>query len=195
VAAKDCSASSEPLQTAYHDAFDAWMAVSHLQFGPLEAENRTFDLAFWPDPRSFTPKALTSLISSEDPVAENPEEFASVSVAAKGFYGLGFLLFDPRISSLGSDIYRCQLTRVIAENLSITAQDALTDWQERYVDLMLSPSSTSIYRSDEEVMKTLFNALTTGLQFTSEIRLGGPLGTFDRPRPKRAEKRDALTGL
>ncbi|MGR3661898.1 MAG: imelysin family protein [Paracoccaceae bacterium] len=188
-AAKDCSATFAPLQMAYHDAFDAWMAVSHLQFGPLETENRTFDLAFWPDPRSFTSKALTALISTEDPVAENADDFASVSVAAKGFYGLEFLLFDPRISTLGSDMYRCQLARVITENLSKTAQDVLTDWQERYVDLMLHPNSDAIYRSDEEVLKTLFNSLTTGLQFTSEIRLGRPLGTFEKPRPRRAEAR------
>jgi predicted lipoprotein len=33
----------------------------------------------------------------------------------------------------------------------------------------------------------MFKALTTGLQFTSESRLGRPLGTYDHPHPKRAE--------
>lgn len=33
----------------------------------------------------------------------------------------------------------------------------------------------------------LFKSLSTGLQFTSDIRIGRPLGTIDHPRPKRAE--------
>jgi len=32
----------------------------------------------------------------------------------------------------------------------------------------------------------LFKALSTGLQFTAEFRLGRPLGSFKRPRPRRA---------
>ena len=36
-------------------------------------------------------------------------------------------------------------------------------------------------------MQELFKALTTGLEFTSDTRLGRPLGSFDRPRPNRAE--------
>ena len=35
-ASQDCSAESVDLLAAYHDTFDAWVAVSHLRFGPLE---------------------------------------------------------------------------------------------------------------------------------------------------------------
>ena len=33
VAGRDCSAST--IFPAYHTAFDAWIAVSHIQFGPI----------------------------------------------------------------------------------------------------------------------------------------------------------------
>jgi predicted lipoprotein len=57
------------------------------------------------------------------------------------------------------------------------------------VDVLLSPGPDATYRSDEEVLQDTLRALTTGLQFTQDSRLGRPLGTFDRPRPNRAEAR------
>lgn len=185
----NCSPGSVQLQSAYHRAFDDWLAVSHLQFGPLETDNRSFDLAFWPDPRGFTPKALSDLISRKDPVIGNVVDFATVSVAAKGFYGLEFLLFDPQISVLGETEYRCELIRAVARELSDTATIVLANWQDQHAALMLSPGPDGLYRTEDEVLRTLFRSLTTGLQFTSETRLGRPLGTFERPRPRRAEAR------
>lgn len=45
------------------------------------------------------------------------------------------------------------------------------------------------------MLQELFKALTTGLQFTADTRLGRPLGTFDQPRPTRAEARRAGRSL
>ncbi|HBR37591.1 MAG TPA: peptidase M75, partial [Sulfitobacter pontiacus] len=55
------------------DAFDAWIAVSHLRFGPSETDNRAFALAFWPDSRGATPKTLAGLITDADPVGRDPQ--------------------------------------------------------------------------------------------------------------------------
>ena len=41
--------------------------------------------------------------------------------------------------------------------------------------------------ADEEALQALYQSLLTGLQFNADTRLGRPLGTFDRPRPRRAE--------
>jgi predicted lipoprotein len=54
---------------------------------------------------------------------------------------------------------------------------------------MIMPSPADRYRSEEEAVQELFKALSTGLQFTSDMRLGRPLGTFERPRPRHAEVR------
>ena len=61
---------------------------------------RAFAIAFWPDSRGATPKTLAELISAEDPVIYSREEFAAVSIAARGFHALEFLLFDPRLSAM-----------------------------------------------------------------------------------------------
>ncbi len=54
---------------------------------------------------------------------------------------------------------------------------------------MLNPTPSGVYRSTNEVLQEMLKSLSTGLQFTSESRLGRPLGNFDRPRPARAEAR------
>lgn len=189
-----CEPDSKHLVAAYHDAFDAWIRVSHLRFGPAETDGRAFALAFWPDARGATPKALAGLISAEDPVIHSPDEFATVSVAARGFYALEFLLFDPRLSAMEPEDYRCALVQAIATDIGLIASAILEDWVDGYASLLRQPGQDSAYRTEEEAAQEVFKALSTGLQFTSEARLGRPLGTFERPRPRRAEvKRSGRT--
>lgn len=185
----DCNPSSRALQTTYHAAFDAWVAVSHLRFGPSEVDNRAFALAFWPDPRGATPKTLAALIRASDPVVETPEEFRTVSVAGRGFYALEFLLFDTDIAEMGTPEYRCALIRAVSSDIAQNAAGILNDWDMRYAELMRGAGHNDTYRSEAEALRQLFTAMSTGLQFTSDVRLGRPLGTFDRPRPNRAEAR------
>ncbi|SEQ91325.1 imelysin family protein [Thalassovita taeanensis] len=184
----DCTA-ADPLRQAYTTAFDAWMGVSHLRFGPTEVQDRAFALAFWPDPRGATPKSLGNLIRAEDQAVASPDSFATVSIAARGFYALEFLLYDPTFETMGTPTYRCALIRAISRDIAATSADILTDWRDHYAGLMLSPHPDSLYHAQDEVLRELFKAVTTGLQVTSENRLGRPLGTFDKPRPKRAELR------
>ena len=176
------------MRAAYHDAFDAWTGVSHLRFGPSETEDRAFALAFWPDPRGSTPKALGTLIRDQDPAVNSPEDFATVSVAARGFYALEFLLYDPQVTGGGDEDYRCALLRAVAADISANAAAILGDWESGYGNLMSNPGNDT-YRTATEAAQQFFTALSTGLEFASTTRLGRPMGTFDRPRPKRAEAR------
>ncbi|HDZ82080.1 MAG TPA: peptidase M75 [Roseobacter sp.] len=183
----DCSAASEALRRAYNSAFDAWIAVSHLRFGPSELNNRAFALAYWPDSRGATPKTLAALIADADPAANTPDTFAEISIAGRGFYALEFLLYDDQLSTMGSADYRCALVKAVTADIAAQSRAILDDWQQGYADTLLSPTDTSPYRSTEEVAQELFKALNVGLEFTADIRIGRPMGTFDRPRPTRAE--------
>ncbi|QBY01487.1 peptidase M75 [Rhodophyticola sp. CCM32] len=186
-ATADCTPASEPLRAAYNAAFDAWVRVSHLRFGPMEAENRGFALGFWPDARGATPRALADLIRDQDPVIDTPEGFATISVAARGFYGLEFLLYDPELSSAEPAAYRCALIRAASADTHATARAILSDWQGRYAGLMRGAGRNQTYQSYDEALRALFGALVEGLEFTADLRLGRPMGTFERPRPRRAE--------
>ncbi len=184
-AAADCA--PETIRPAWNEAFDAWLGVSHLRFGPVEQDGRSVVIAFWPDERGATPKALAGLIADEDPIIETPEGTARVSVAARGLFALEYLLYDPQFAEAGP--YGCALIRALTEDLAALAAETNEAWQGGYAETMRSAGAegNATYLSDREARQALFTALLSGLEFTADQRLGRPLGTFDRPRPTRAE--------
>lgn len=186
-AMQTCDPTSPDLRMAYGDAFDAWVSASHLRFGPTEVDDRAFALAFWPDSRGAMPKALAKLIADADPIGRDPDAYVEISIAARGFYALEFLLFDDDLMQAGD--YHCTLIQTISADIAATSAAIYDDWETSHVDVLLSPGPDAMYRSDEEVLQEMLRALTAGLQFTQDTRLGSPLGTFDRPRPTRAEAR------
>lgn len=189
-----CDPADPALRQSFHDAFDAWISVSHLRFGPSEENDRAFALAFWPDPRGATPKALNTLIRDEDPVVEDSDSFETISVAARGFYALEFLLYAPEFAEAGDAAYRCRLIQAVTANIAANAAAIEAGWEDGYADLMRETGNDR-YRTDTEAAKQLFTSLSTGLEFTSGMRLGRPLGSFDRPRPTRAEARRSERSL
>lgn len=96
-------------------------------------------------------------------------------------------MYDETLSNMGDEDDRCTLVQTVTTDIATTSAAILEGWQTDYAARLKSPDTSSTYRSDEEVLQELFKALVTGLQFTSETRLGRPLGTFERPRPTRAE--------
>lgn len=185
----NCDPADADLQAVYHTAFDTWITVSHLRFGPFEVDNRAFALAFWPDTRSVTPRTLAQLIMDSDAAAQSVESYADVSVAGRGFYAMEFVLYDADIMATGDATYRCTLLQTMAADIASTTAAIRDDWADTHADLMRIAGANNRYQSDTEAMRTLFNALTTGLEYNVTVRLGRPLGTFERPRPNRAETR------
>ena len=186
VAQHTCDPQAPDLRAAYHDAFDAWITVSHLRFGPAATDDRIFALAFWPDSRGATPRSLAELIANDDPIIETSEGFAEVSVAARGFYALEFLLYDEATVLLAESPYGCALIQRVSADIHETSAAIATDWAEIEAPAMRA-AETGRYESAEDALLAFYAALSEGLQFTAEARLGRPMGTFERPRPRRAE--------
>lgn len=188
-AAMDAAAAAEPagacggegLKAAWNAAMDAWVAVSHLRFGPTEVEDRAFALAFWPDVKGFTPKALKRLSTAPQTL----ETLHESSIAGRGFYAMEFLLYDPDFAALP---HRCEILRAQAAEAKTIAAAILAEWEESRGPMLISHDGGA-YRDGSEAARELFKALDAGLQFTAEARLGRPLGSFERPRPMRAEAR------
>ncbi|MBT9383090.1 imelysin family protein [Pseudooceanicola sp. CBS1P-1] len=185
---RDCTMPA--MAAPYGAAFDAWLAIAHLRFGPLEEAGRDRAIAFWPDAKGFTPRMLTGLIADQDPVVATPEGFAEVSVAARGLFALERMLYDPQFA-YGPDSYGCALTRAISHDLARMAGAIDTEWRDSQAGLMRdagAPGNTA-YLSPDEAARQLYTALLSGLEFNADGRLGRPLGSFDDPRPERAEAR------
>lgn len=181
--AKGCDEAAT--KAAYHAAFDAWMGISHLAFGPAEAEGRMFALAFWPDPKGFAAKALRRLIADEDAVVDDPSAFAERSVAARGLLALDRLLYDPEIGATSA--YRCRLAAAIARDMAATAAAIRADWDAYAAGMRNAGLDGSPYGDKAAAARAFYGALLGGLEVTEDLRLGGPLGALAKPRPTLAE--------
>ena len=74
----------------------------------------------------------------------------------------------------------------IARDIATTAGQLRDRWAA-FAPHLTAPGMDGAYRSNKEVVQVLFNAVNSGLQFSDELRLGRPLGSFDKPQPGRAE--------
>lgn len=183
----DCRA--EALAPAFHAAFDAWMPVADIRLGP--SETGALSIAFWPDARGVTPRTLGRLITEEDPVAGDVEGYADVSIAARGLFALEMLIFDPEFSEYAPDSYTCGLVATIAADLDRQTDALAGVWTETFADTLRTAgeAGNATYLTDEEAVRAIYTQILSSLEFTADRRLGAPMGTFDRPRPARAEAR------
>jgi predicted lipoprotein len=185
VAAQDCN--PEVIKPAWNYTFDAWLNISHLHFGPVEVDGRAVIIAFWPDERGASPRALAGLIAAQDPIIATRDGTAQISAAARGIYALEYLLFDPQLTTNGD--YNCALTRALTVDLAHISEGVLAEWQTRYAETLRTAgdSGNQTYLTRNEGIQALFTSILAGIEFNTDKRLDRPLGTFDRPRPNRAE--------
>lgn len=186
----DCDPQS--IQPAFHHAYDAWIGVAHIQFGPVEDLGLGLAMSFWPDPKDSTGKALARLMADEDGIVDDPARFPDVSAAAQGFTALERLLYEDQ----NNTDYACRLTRAISLGLADKAAAINAGWPN-FAGLMTTAGAdgNTRFQSEAETDRALYTALSTGLEFLHDQRLGRPLGTFDRLRPLRAEARRSERSL
>lgn len=183
-AAETCEPAA--LRPAFHAAYDAWMGVQHLRFGPVETDGRVLAILYWPDPKALGAKAQKALLSG-DPARLDPAAFAEQSVAARGLPALERLLYPAE--PLPAD--PCPLIRATAADLARIAAEVLADWQAGYGEAVITAGAAgnTIFLSRPEARQAMFTQIATGLEFLDDQRLGRPLGSFDVPHPERAEAR------
>lgn len=172
---------------AWNAAFDAWISVADLRIGP--SETGALSVAFWPDDRGFTPRALIGLIAAADPIGRDPAAYANVSIAARGLFALEMLLHDPAFAGYGPDDYACVLVQTISADLAKQADTLAAAWTDDFASTLLTAggADNATYLTDDEAVRALYTQILTGLEWTASTRLGRPMGTFERPRPRMAE--------
>lgn len=189
-AGADCSAAA--VQPAWNAAFDAWLKVSFLHLGPGEEEDgRNTAIAFWPDAKGMGAKQQGALMRAADPAALEPALFAKQSVAVRGLFGLERLLYPAEPPA--NPEYACALMRATASDLAAMAGAIDAEWRgplgfAQKLETAGAEGNTS-YRTELEARQALYTQLVTGVDFIRDQRLGRPLGTFDAPKPERAEAR------
>jgi uncharacterized protein len=184
-AAVDCR--PDNIEHAFQAAFDAWMVVADLRIGP--SESGALSVAFWPDDRGFTPGALSDLIKTADPVGRDTKAYAEVSIAARGIFALEMLLRDPAFSGYATGDYTCALVQTLTADLAWQATSLSAAWSDGFAETLLTAgeAGNATYLTKDEALRALYTQLLASLDWTADNRLGRPMGTFERPRPRQAE--------
>lgn len=181
------------VKPAYDVAFDAWMGLQHLHMGPVEKNGRILAIAFWPDKKGMIPRTLSGYIADQDPVVETPEAFADASIAVRGLFALEYMLFDDEFDGYAEDSYSCHLVQAITHDLHRMAAEIKDEWiaPDGFAQtlLMAGEAPQPLYLTKEESVQALYTMLTSSLENTKDQRIGRPIGSFDKPRPARAEAR------
>jgi predicted lipoprotein len=185
VAAGDCR--PDAVRPAYNAAFDAWMPVSGLHLGP--AETGALSIAFWPDDRSFTRKTLSRVVAAADPATLDPAAYAGGSIAGRGLFALEMMLYDADFDGYGADSYSCRLVQTIATDLAAQADGLNKAWEQEFAGTLIGAGQpgNATYLSQKEAERALYTQILGALEFDADSRLGRPMGTFEKPRPKQAE--------
>ncbi|KEP70601.1 signal peptidase [Thioclava dalianensis] len=181
-ASQGCDA--QALKAPWNAAFDAWLKVQHFRMGPFEEGGRGLAIAFWPDPKATGARQMRALLAAQDPQFVTPEGAARLSIAARGLYGLSTLIWQAPQGD-----YACKLRAALADNLVRMAQAMEDGWRGGFAEQLLDPGADghTLYLTQDEARQALFTQLIAGLEFNADQRLGRPLGSFDHPRPNRAE--------
>ncbi len=171
---------------------DAWGHIEFLRFGPLQQQNRLEKIFFFPDPRGVTLRQLQALLAKQDQSALDAGALRNRSVAVQGLPALEFLLYGNN-ASFGEDAagkYRCALAVAIASNVSQLALEVTMGWNDKHgiaAEFAAPSPQRPLYRSYGEVATEAVKTLSTGLQFSRDMKLLPALGaTPDQANGRRA---------
>jgi predicted lipoprotein len=185
------------LRAAFVAALDAWEAVQHVGFGPVEYFSRRSRIFFWPDPRNSVGRQLGDLLAKGSPQSITEQSIASESVAVQGLPALERLLYDEGLAARlaagadGTDT-ACAAVRAIAANLATMARDINEAWSQgdkAYVLYLDQPGPDHPrFRHHREVTVELFKSLHAAVELVADHKLARPLGaSIQAARPRLAE--------
>ena len=182
---------------AYHGAVDAWQAIQHVRFGPIDYLSRAQRFAFWPDPRNVVGRSIDEALAKRDVAALAPGGFLHAAVPLQGFPAIERLLFagdaPARLTAADEDgRFRCALMQAIAANLARMAAEIVHDWTEgpdAYARAVTDAGPASkIYREPKEATLDLIKSLHLTVELVADHKLARPLGaSIQAARPRLAE--------
>ena len=192
VAVAHCAGTADEaaLKAAFVDTWMAWAPLDSYQFGPIEQQGAALTVNFWPDKKNFVGRALLDLTKQSPEAQADGAVVATLSAGAQGLPALEMLIYDDSIPA-------CPAVQGVSANLARLAENIYQGWfsDNGWADLARAAGPDNpVYLAPSEFTKVVYTALDFGLIRVADVRLGRPLGTFERPFPTRAEAwRSGLT--
>ncbi len=176
------------------DTVEAWSRVEPIRFGPVAKEHRYERIFYWPDAKGLGAKQIRAALAKSDASVTEEATLAKKSVALQGLPALEYLLYaegSEDFAKAGDETgFRCRFASAVAANIHALAAEIVTQWAEGApeADSFLKPGPASTaYRSAKEVTLELFKALSAGIEWVRDQKLGKMLGAkADEARPRLA---------
>ena len=189
---RESDADRERLRAGFHDAMDAWIAVQHLRFGPVDSRMRGFRFYFWPQARNKAGEAVAELVDAGEDDAALAARIGRVNVAVQGLLAAEVLIYDARY--LGADAEGCSLLAAVTENMRTMASAILSEWRDgddAFDRLMTTPGPDNPHFEDHAAATlAFFQGLHDSLQLIYDINLKPVIGDSAKTvRPVLAESR------
>lgn len=188
----------EQARQQWHLTMDSWQASKVIAFGPIDVDNKSWQIQFWPDKHNLIGRKLNELLNSDEPL--NVERIQNASVVTQGLSALEYLLFDEKESPLSSyqegerAMRRCQLLLAVSRNTVQIAESLAAGWSSSGDDYITHFTHTGADNTDFPDTKTAISALVDSLVVTIEAakrsQLAQPLGYGTKgnfPRPYLSE--------
>jgi len=173
----------------YHSAGDAWMAVQHLRFGPVELFMRSYRLYFWPEARGKVAGAVDELLAEVHAEGYSIQRLTEASVAVQGLPAVEHLLYE-RDTRPGTRA--CALLEGVTANMCDITHGIKRDWRTGdagFRDVFTRPASdNAYYDSHRAATLDLFKSFHGGLRLIADVKLIPVVGEgVEDARPRRVE--------
>ncbi|ARU55046.1 peptidase M75, Imelysin [Oleiphilus messinensis] len=176
---------------AFHDTMDAWQAIQHIRFGPIQFSMRNYSMQFWPDVRNHISKQLAMMLNSADPKQLTEDEFHKASVSIKGLPAIERLIFDgDALKRMQEHPFQCALNAKIASYVAQMGAELTQEWQTEMVPAFASTGDDNDYFEDDKAAATqLLKSLVEPIEVIRDFKLKMPSGggRIDKAKVKRAE--------
>lgn len=173
----------DDVAAAFEGLVASWAGIEFLRFGPLVDSNRFERIYFWPDPRGITTRQVQGLLAKPPSEIPDADVLSTHSVALQGLPALEYVLYrDGGLLSGGQVADRpsaCAYAMAVAENLKRIGSELAAQWGQdgEQARLFAHPDADNpLYRTPQEVAAEVVKALSTGLQFQTDVKLAPALG-------------------
>ncbi|MEM6677175.1 MAG: imelysin family protein, partial [Pseudomonadota bacterium] len=156
------------LSARFQETWDAWMAIQHLRFGPIEAESRVLQVAFWPDSRGTVGRTVERIMATENAPVDDPAAFAAISVGGRGLPAIERLLFNDDGPEALEPAFRCAYVAAVAGDLSRLAGEIDAAWQGDFGAAWASAGAegNAVFLAPAETSQRLFATTVGALEET-----------------------------
>jgi hypothetical protein len=173
----------------FASALNAWQAIQHINFGPVETLSRHAAMEFWPDKKNHVNKHLTKLVATKNDDKLIPGNFVQNSIAIRGFPAIELLIYNKdALRQLSDDTFRCQVLIAISEHVSLTSQALEKEWAAMLSQFSDPTQVDGFFEDDIDAATALLRTLVEPLEVIEDLKLKRALGSnVSFAKPKRLE--------